>query len=137
MVERKNGQLARRLAITNCHLPLLIRIGRQFGGKIHTHVPVGQWRRHFQWYCYGATMIELLQGVLPYLIVKRKEAQLCLAFDVVRKPQAKPGQPLTARSRQQYRRLLKQVDELRRRAWTADDIPRALRASRRKRSSAA
>ena len=127
MVERANGQLARRLAITNCYLPLLVKIGRQFGGKIHAHVAVGRYRQSFQWYCYGATMTEILAAVLPYLVVKRKEAQLCLAFDAARKRQKKPGAPLTATALRQYKRLLKQVDAARGRLWTADQIPKALR----------
>jgi len=128
MVTRRNGQLARRIAITNCHLPLLVQIATWFGGRIHVHRPVKHYRTSFQWYCYGPTMVQVLTGLRPYLPVKRDEAELCLAFDAVRGRQHKPGQPLTPAAREQYQQLLARVDQLRRRSWSLTDVPVAFRA---------
>lgn len=128
MVARTNGYLARRIAITNCDLPLLIAVGTLFGGKIHVHRPVKHYRTSFQWYCYGDSLRRILTGILPYLIVKRTEAQMCLAFDQARGDLR--GHKLTDRAIRQYQRLLVAVDELRRRTWTAADVPAALRSAK-------
>ena len=130
MVERQNGQLARRLAITNCHLPLLVRVAELAGGKIHVHRPVGKTKQTFQWYCYGTQMTQVIQHVLPYLIVKRQEAELAVALS---RPQlVNNRRHLTRQDRVDRTTFLAAVDRARRQTWTAADVPLQFRPNARR-----
>lgn len=52
-----------------------------FGGKVCTYYPKGDRAHHrpqFQWQRYGETAVPVILAVLPYLRVKRLQAQLAL-----------------------------------------------------------
>lgn len=125
-VQRRKGVigLSRRIAITNCNLPLLIQIATLFGGQIHPHTPppIGH-RQQFQWYCYGDRMRWILEGTLSRLVAKKGEAEVCLAFDRVRMFQH--GHTLTPEALVAYQRLLADMQVLRQASWTPADVPQA------------
>lgn len=124
MVERSNHMLARRVAITSTSLPTLVRIAELFGGKIHTHTtPTGRNRQQFQWYVYGDGLRRILTGALPYLVGKQDEAETCLAFDRPIRPSQ--SHRLTPSDQATRTALLTHVQQLRRRTWTATDVPTA------------
>lgn len=123
MLKRRNGQMARRVAITNCNLPLLVAIAAAFGGKIHTHTPPKpKHRQQFQWYTYGDHARMVLHGALPYLIVKREEAEIFLAFAARTQP-GKWGSHLKTTELAAREKLLARVEALRARTWTLADVP--------------
>lgn len=54
-----------------------------FGGNVRIYIPRGERAHHqpqFQWQLYGARAIVVLEAVLPYLRVKRRQAELCLGL---------------------------------------------------------
>jgi hypothetical protein len=120
MVERGSGALARRLAITNCCLPLLIAVATLVGGKIHTCTPT-KWKQQFQWYCYGDTMSRVLACVLPYLIAKQQEAEIALSLS--QEVPTRSSHHITEVVRERRRALLASVDTIRATTWARADVP--------------
>lgn len=56
----------------------LDELRRLFGGSIS--VVSDQFGQHYQWRVYGATAASTLQRVLPFLVVKRRQAVLVLEY---------------------------------------------------------
>lgn len=127
---RRSTATARRIAITNCSLPLLVAVARIAGGKIHTHTPPkGTNKQQFQWYVYGADMDRVLQLTVPYLVSKRDEALLALAFSkTIRRTNRKR---LTADERAARVGLLEELKRCRAHQWGAEDVPPAFRPTSR------
>lgn len=131
MVTAKRGTLVRRLAITSTNLPMLIRVGERFGGKIHAHRPAPpKHRQQFQWYTYGDHLRVLLHGMLPYLTVKREEAEIYLAFDARVQP-GRWGSRLKTHEREHRMELLARVQVIRKLAWLPTDVPVEFRPTKR------
>lgn len=116
--------IVRRLTITNGHLPTLVKVCQLVGGKIYACPLVGKNKQSFQWYCYGDAMDRVLNLVMPYLVVKRREAEIAVSFTELRKAHdERIGRPLTEDTREKYRYLLKEVGLLRRRDYHPKFIP--------------
>lgn len=124
---KKPGALTRRIAITNCNLPLLLEICRLFGGRIHVHTPPkGTNRQQFQWYCYGDRMRWVLTGVMSRLIAKREEAEVCLAFDHAR--DSDYGQKMSPAFAAKCVELIARMAVLRAKRWKPEDVPDDVRS---------
>jgi hypothetical protein len=70
-----------RVQVTNTCKPLLDAIQKNFGGKIISHGPRSnpKWSECWKWDTAGQNAIEVLEAVLPFLIVKREDALKALA----------------------------------------------------------
>jgi|SRR5215831_4650272 len=62
--------------------PPLKRLQRNFGGSLWEDKRYGSW----QWQVCGDTASAFLLEILPYLIVKQKQAQVAVAFQARRGP---------------------------------------------------
>lgn len=116
--------VTRRLAITNCNLPLLITIACLFGGKIHTHTaPPTRHRQQFQWYVYGSDMIRILSRVYPRLVSKRQEAALFLRTFGNGTRNIGDRRFLSEHTKRRYIEVVEEVKQLRKQTWTRSDVP--------------
>ena len=70
-----------RVAIGMTHKPVIQLLSKQFGGKTYVNDHSKRNPNHRAQFCWGAASLEackFLNAVLPFLIVKRDEAILCL-----------------------------------------------------------
>ena len=79
---RNFGYWQVRPIISNTDFPLLKWMHTSFGGTVHFHrnTKIG-WRVQYQWFTTGsAHSIWFLSGMLPYLKIKKTEAELAIQF---------------------------------------------------------
>lgn len=79
----------RRSAVPNWEIRVVVamtagdlvdRLHQQFAGSIHREIQRPNRRLHYRWQVHGPLAEQLLRFVLPYLIVKRRQAELALRF---------------------------------------------------------
>lgn len=75
----KGPSLTIVVQVTNTYRPLLLQLSRQWGGvvngpynKVPGHKPVSAWQLK------GPRLKEFLQTIRPFLVIKRRQAQLAL-----------------------------------------------------------
>ena len=72
---------ATMIQISNTDLRLLQWVQRRFGGMIHPHARHrGNRKPSFQWAALSDDIASILEAILPYMIVKREQAELMLAY---------------------------------------------------------
>jgi len=79
----------RRVSIANTKLTILQQIQKQFGGTIykHGHKPSLDWEQGWRWNVHGGQSTRFLKKILPYLVIKRPQADVFLEFaETVRRP---------------------------------------------------
>jgi len=78
-------------------------------------------RRRFHWLTpNGTAIVPILKGMLPYLIVKKEQAELCLQFfDTYRPRFSNKGIPLTDDELILREQLAQRLRESRHREWAA------------------
>jgi hypothetical protein len=69
-----------RLCIINTNLEMLQWVQRNFGGTIQTKLTKATNKLCYRWHIFGRNLVATLQGVLPYLIIKRKQAETVLEY---------------------------------------------------------
>jgi len=77
--------LTLNIGITNTNLPLMKWLVSNFGGVYYTRYSSDnsnpRWSDRYDWFPKGRkNKEELLLGVLPYLIIKREQAEIALEF---------------------------------------------------------
>lgn len=65
-----------RLVVGNNHKGLIEKLQRDFGGSVFSRLGEGRRQRNYLWTFHGAKAIQLLHECYPYLIVKRKHADI-------------------------------------------------------------
>lgn len=68
-----------------CNKEVLDKCKESFGGGVYEHISEQKrqktnWRRSWQWRVWNKGAADLLEACLPYLIVKKEEAELALKF---------------------------------------------------------
>lgn len=66
--------------ISNTDLGLADWLQTTLGGTVNVWQPSGRRRRVFNWLLSGQRAADFLEQVSPYLIIKRRQAELWLAF---------------------------------------------------------
>ena len=71
-----------RITITNTNLTILQYYLENFGGKIHENKKQLErnWALSYEWYLDGANAAQAIKCLLPFLIIKQKQAQIALKF---------------------------------------------------------
>lgn len=73
------------VGMTSPALPLLTELRGLWGGSIYQLRPSTQsWASAWTWSIQGEPARQLLQAVLPYLRLKRRQAELCLEVETIR-----------------------------------------------------
>lgn len=88
-----------RATVTQNSLPVLEAYEAEFGGRILDPSPG---KSAFVWQITGDQMAHFLQTLLPYLRLKKEQAELALAF-----PRAERGQPANKAKQEEIRKALK------------------------------
>jgi hypothetical protein len=73
--DRKTPQYFLNVLISNTFLPVLKKVRSQFGGSIHQ-----QREGIYQWVASGRLALPFLRALLPHLQIKRKQAEIGIAF---------------------------------------------------------
>lgn len=79
-----------------------------FGGKVRVRGHMGEGGRtcrHFEWECPRTQMIAMLESLIPYLIVKKDEAEVAIRFCQT----FQRGKKLTEEQRNERRAMIAQV----------------------------
>lgn len=70
--------------IGNTYFPILVFLKKRFGGTLHLNLSGQKRKEHYkpflQWYLSGNKAIKFLKTILPYLIVKKSQAEVGIAF---------------------------------------------------------
>ena len=81
IVKNGNGSLRLKLAVYNSSRALTDWFAQTLGGKVATTKPRSERRStEYSWSVYNAQASELIQLVLPYMVVKRRQALLGIEF---------------------------------------------------------
>lgn len=73
------------LGMTEPALPLLEEMRGRWGGVLRQQRPeTDRWAAAWQWYVWGDVATSLLRHVLPYLRLKRQQAEIGLAVEATR-----------------------------------------------------
>lgn len=75
------GALVTSLSVSNTNLPVLTWLQEKFGGSIHNHrAATSIWKKCWVWRCSTLRTRGLAKALLPFLRVKRRHAELIIAF---------------------------------------------------------
>ena len=70
-----------RLHVANTNQVVLLFLERLLGGKIYTQPKMqSHWKQCWYWYMDGSYAVDALRLVSPYLLAKKAEAQLAIAY---------------------------------------------------------
>ena len=79
-----------RVYASNTHLPSLLNLQKQFGGKVRTKCAAqGNSREQFEWYIYGVGAIHVCKTLLPHLREKQAQAALMINHRYETRPAVK------------------------------------------------
>ena len=68
-----------RIVVVNTFLPLLKNLQEQFAGSIYQRKPIGLSKKEcYEWVSTGNQAEGILKQLLPYLLIKRKQAELAI-----------------------------------------------------------
>lgn len=77
--DRKEYRL--RLSVTNCDLSLMLWIKSTFGGYLYRReAQKAGWKTKYEWMVTGKLLDNVLPIILPYLKIKRRQAELAVCF---------------------------------------------------------
>lgn len=85
--------------ITNTSLEMLYWVQGRFGGYVgHNKMSGnGKWKESYYWTVHHAKAASFLSIILPYLVVKRKQAELVIQHYETNTPRKKPSEELALR----------------------------------------
>ena len=79
-----------RILIVNTNIDVLKEFKEIWGGDINpNHKPKAHWKQAYTWRLQHKAATEFLIEILPFLIVKRKQAEAAIAFNDLRPMQGK------------------------------------------------
>ncbi len=77
---RVNPNYSLHIKFSNSDRPVLEWIAEKVGGWILEHKVPSKYRRHWKFVKKGSKAMQLLQAMLPYLIVKKEQAEKAIEF---------------------------------------------------------
>lgn len=104
--------LQKQLSIFNTNLLLISWITARFGGKVHSRIRSSKWKEEHQvkWSASEASVI--LELVLPYLVIKREQAEIFIALHKTK------ANSVSTETHEYRQRLCDRVQELNKRGPT-------------------
>jgi LAGLIDADG endonuclease len=78
----------------------LDKLANMFGGEVRRH-NLKQRGGYWYWYRYGNNALEILEKVLPFLVLKEAQAKIAIDFQLRRRAIVGSGIPLVDRQRNQ------------------------------------
>lgn len=74
----RNPRYNVRVSVVNTDVALIRWIQENFGGYVYERHSAShpEWKTKYEWVSAKETIIEILESVLPYLIVKKQQAEL-------------------------------------------------------------
>jgi hypothetical protein len=105
------------MAVSNTQLWLIEFLHSQFGGWMDSRTHYGNRKKSWRWTMCANKASEFLELVLPYLQLKRQNAELAIAFQ---KRRGQPGKHST-----QEQRILDEADYIVMRKWNQRGIKEA------------
>jgi hypothetical protein len=83
VVMKGKPRLYLQVVVTNCDFRLLEWIGNRFGGAVQerptNNIRKGRWSRSFRWITTNKVAAKILEGCLPFFVIKREQAEIGLA----------------------------------------------------------
>ena len=81
-ISQKKMHFSTQLCLSTTDLPLIEWIIKHFGGKYKEYTPAQysckSRRRVYKWSATGKRLEYILQAVMPYLVIKKREAEVML-----------------------------------------------------------
>lgn len=74
------------LVITNCDFSLMQWLGETFGGSVYNkpnNRSKSNWKPAFCWCAFNKQASRLLENCLPYFVMKRKQAEIAIAHQLL------------------------------------------------------
>lgn len=104
--------LQKQLSIFNTNLVLISWITTKFGGKVHSRKRSSKWKEEHQvkWSATEASII--LELVLPYLVIKREQAEIFIALHKTK------ANSVSKETHEYRQRLCDRIQELNKRGST-------------------
>jgi hypothetical protein len=106
--ESSSGQSVMQIAVAMSHQATVELFAQAFGGKVHAYKNTNGGQMH-RWNVQGVRCQEALRALHPYLLTKKEQAEVALAFLTTI---CKPGQRLTDREQLYRHRLVGMLREL-------------------------
>ena len=73
-----------QVGIGNTYFPILVYLHKRFGGSLHLNLSCQKRKAtnkpFLQWCISAGKAVIFLEAILPYLIVKKTQAEVCIAF---------------------------------------------------------
>lgn len=69
-----------QVTVTNTDPRLIVWLRGNFGGFIVSQEKSGKCRTYFKWTAHSKACADILTNCLPYFIIKRKQAEIAIAF---------------------------------------------------------
>ena len=102
--------------IKNTDKELLDLFAKYFGGNVTFHKrSKPNHKDTYQWVCFGNKAAKLCKQILPYLIIKRKQAELLLKFSKTLKKNLKDNYKLSKDTENKRKMLIKKIKTLNKR----------------------
>lgn len=88
-----NPQYQSTLSVSMTHKGVIELLHSTFGGTLRMEKAHPRWKQQWTWYLGGAKLAEFLNQVLPYLVVRKRHAELILEMEATKQRTAdgKPG----------------------------------------------
>jgi len=102
-----------KIQIAQCNLEVLELIQQKYGGSIleHKNKMKANWRQAWVWQVPAHKAVAFLESVLPYLVVKKEQAELALEFQGLVSSRLSPTK-LTVDELLKRQILVKKIKEL-------------------------
>lgn len=78
--KKNHKALHKQLSIFNTNLMLISWITSRFGGKVFSRVRSSKWKEEHQVKWSATEAVVILKALLPYLVIKREQAELFIAL---------------------------------------------------------
>ncbi len=79
---KNSRSLTSRLYVVNTDVRLINWLHENFGGLIYTRTSIKNphWKKKFEWVVNVSQIIPITEAILPFLIVKKEQAELMIKF---------------------------------------------------------
>jgi len=99
-----------RTQVVNTNLEVLEQMKRAFGGSIQIRKAKLNWQQMYTWQCTTQVAYHFLKQILPYLRLKRKQAELAIEFQEDRGYRGQRRSPEQLQRGQQIRTLISSLN---------------------------
>lgn len=77
---RKHNYYTPRLTIVNTSYKLMELLVKEIGGKYDTRKKIEGRKTCYRWYIFGKDLENTIQEIIPYLFIKKEQAEIVLKF---------------------------------------------------------